>query len=127
MPFVSRQQADPKVRVLHEKKHQRQLKQQLCLPGLSPAQVKAIQEELNSVPYARVYTDKKPPKAGAIKLEPHPIEAPKRAASATPRRAPSKAQELSALKKTELVKLAKRLHVPVSGTKKDLLDRIKSK
>ena len=119
MPFVSRQQADPKVRAKHERQHKRALRQALRTPGLTEAQRAAIQAELAQVGLPKTYDADRAPKAGAIHLE--PLSAPQ------PQTARPSAMELGTLKRTDLMAMAKRLGLPASGTKAALIARIQAK
>ena len=86
MPFVSREQLDPKLRAKHEKTYKTQLRQALTNPSLTQEQKEALLLELKSVGGPKVYKADTPPKPGAIFLTavPEKSKKPKRGAKNHP-------------------------------------------
>ncbi len=66
MPFIRRQDIDPEMRALHDKKAKSRLREALLNPGLSAEQRRSIREELAMLGPARIYDAGRPARPGAI-------------------------------------------------------------
>lgn len=66
MPFIRRQDIDPEMRALHDKKAKSRLREALLNPGLSADQRTSIREELAMFGPARLYDANRPSRPGAI-------------------------------------------------------------
>jgi len=72
MPFIRRQDIDPKLRAKHDARYKSQLRQALLSPGLSAEQRAGIQSQLANVGVARIYNATSAPKPGALSFETPP-------------------------------------------------------
>lgn len=108
MPFIKRQDVDVKIRKPYDEAHRKQLRQALLNPALTAEQRKHLQSQIASVGQQKEYDPNSPPKLGAVVLNP----------------GPDFRKKLEAMKKPDLVKMARERGLPVSGTKAQLIDRL---
>tara|TARA_Y100000310_G_scaffold345479_2_gene465472 strand:- start:4448 stop:4669 length:222 start_codon:yes stop_codon:yes gene_type:complete len=66
MPFIRRQDIDPDIRAVHDKKAKSRLREALLNPGLSSEQRLSIQQELALLGPARIYDAERPARPGAV-------------------------------------------------------------
>jgi len=55
MPFISREQIDPKIRAKYERKYKAQLKEALLNPGLTDEQKAYLRDQIRSIGQPKVY------------------------------------------------------------------------
>jgi len=110
MPFLSRREVALDARRSSEKEYKQQLRRALSDPSLTTQQRADIKSRLGQVGKPRIYSASSPPPPGAITL---PAPAPKHTQ-----------EELTGMKKAELVKLAGELGLSSAGTKAALAERI---
>lgn len=72
MPFLRRQDIDPDLRATFDKAAKGQLRQALLNPALTGEQRTVIRQELALMGPARIYDADRPPRPGAIEVDPPP-------------------------------------------------------
>lgn len=69
MPFLRRQDIDPKIRARFERAVKAQLRQSLMNPVLTPEHREVLKQRLAQVDQPKVYSRTSPPPVGAISFD----------------------------------------------------------
>ena len=120
MPVISRRDIALATRRAADQKYRKQLKAALQNPSLSAEQRQDLRERLQRIGKERVYDADSAPPPGAIEL---PHSAPISTSTPAPRYSP---EELSGMKKADMIQLAKDHGVSSSGTKATIIERLAS-